>query len=196
MINIYYLYFHLNPLTNQLFYVGIGTNKRAWEFNARNKHWLNYINKYGDPVVKIIKSNLTKEEACILEQYYIKEYGRLNIDEGGILLNKSEGGQGGTYGYKWNRTEEQKQKISNSLIGKNKNKEHRLNISKAKKGKISNKLNKGKKVIQYDLQGNFIKEWECVKVAADYLEGNPRNIYECLNNLNRTAYGFKWQYKN
>lgn len=195
MINIYYLYFHLNPLTNQVFYIGIGTNKRAWEFNARNKHWLNYVNKYGSPIVNIIESNLTKEEACVLEQQYIKKYGRLNIDKEGILLNKSEGGQGGTYGYKWNRTAEQKEKISNSLKGKNKNEEHKLNISKSKKGKVSSKLNQGKSILQYDKQNNLIKEWNCVKQVAEYFRGNPRNIYGCLDNINKTAYGYFWKAK-
>lgn len=194
MINIYYLYVHRNPLTNQIFYVGIGVNKRAWEKHARNKHWRNYVGKYGFPVIEIVKNNLTKKEACVLEQEYIKKYGRINIDKDGILVNKSEGGEGGTYGYKWNRTKEQKAKISNSLLGKPKSKEHCSNISKAKINKISKKLNKGKPILQFDLNGNLVQEWSCVKLAAEYLNKNVRNIYECLNNPNRTAYGFKWVY--
>jgi len=54
----YYIYFHKNPITLEVFYVGIGSNKRAWRFKERNTHWLRYVKKHGFPVVEIIKENL------------------------------------------------------------------------------------------------------------------------------------------
>jgi predicted GIY-YIG superfamily endonuclease len=113
----YYLYYHKNPTTKELFYIGIGTNKRAWDFTSgRNSHYKNYIKKYGEPIVDIIKENITKEEACSLEIKLISEYGRKGIDSKGILLNKSIGGEITALGNKF--TEEQKLKIKNSHLGK------------------------------------------------------------------------------
>jgi len=151
----YYLYCHKNPITEELFYVGIGTNKRAWDFvSGRNSHYKNYIKKHGKPIVDILKENLTKEEACVLEIEFISKYGRKGIEPDGILLNKSIGGEIIALGNKF--TEEQKQKIVNAKKGQIYNiPEGRIHGSKGKpkpkdfmgsevKDKIS-KANKGKK---------------------------------------------------
>lgn len=151
----YYLYYHKNPLTKELFYVGIGTNKRAWGFiSGRNPHYKNYVKKYGEPIVDIIRENLTKEEACSLEMEFITKYGRKGIEPDGILLNKSIGGEVIALGNKF--TEYQKQKIVQAKTGQKYNiPEGRIHGSKGKpkpegfmdeelKEKIS-KANKGKK---------------------------------------------------
>ena len=159
----YYLYYHKNPNTKELFYIGIGTNKRAWDFTSgRNPHYKNYIKKHGEPIVDIIKENLTKEEACSLEIKLISEYGRKGIDSKGILLNKSIGGDVIALGNKF--TNEQKQKIIQAKTGqkynipegrvhgsKNNpkpegfmNKEMREKISKGNKGKKHTKTHSNK----------------------------------------------------
>jgi hypothetical protein len=121
----YYLYYHKNPTTKELFYVGIGTNKRAWDFTSgRNFHYKNYIKKYGEPVVDIIKENITKEEACSFEIELIAKYGRKGIELNGILLNKSIGGEIIALGNKF--TKEQKQKIVQAKTGQ------KYNISKGR----------------------------------------------------------------
>jgi hypothetical protein len=130
----YYLYYHKNPNTKELFYIGIGTNKRAWDFTSgRNPHYKNYIKKHGEPIVDIIKENLTKEEACSLEIKLISEYGRKGIDSKGILLNKSIGGEITALGNKL--TEEQKLKIKNSHLGKKQSEGTKLKRSNSSKGK-------------------------------------------------------------
>jgi predicted GIY-YIG superfamily endonuclease len=151
----YYLYYHRNPTTQKIFYVGIGTNKRAWDFTSgRNSHYKNYIKKYGEPVVDIVKENITKEEACSLEIELITKYGRKGIELNGILLNKSIGGEIIALGNRF--TEEQKQKIVQAKTGQKYNiLKGRIHGSKGKpkpdgfmsdemKEKIS-KGNKGKK---------------------------------------------------
>jgi len=130
----YYLYYHKNPNTKELFYIGIGTNKRAWDFTSgRNPHYKNYIKKHGEPIVDIIKENLTKEEACFLEIKLIAEHGRKGIDSEGILLNKSIGGEITALGNKL--TEEQKLKIKNSHLGKKQSEGTKLKRSNSSKGK-------------------------------------------------------------
>lgn len=75
-------------------------------------------------------------------------------------------------------------------------------ISEKAKIRCSNKencsyYNKGKRVLQYDLNGNFIKEWPNSERAAEF--------YNCSNSLInavcikkphcKTAVGYKWEYK-
>lgn len=48
-------------------------------------------------------------------------------------------------------------------------------------------------ILQYDLDGNFIREWEC---AADVGKKVKDNICHCLKGRYKTAYGFIWKYKN
>ena len=58
-----------------------------------------------------------------------------------------------------------------------------------------NDFHKYKKILQYDLDGNFIKEWDSVLEASQVLNINKRNLYSCLSNYNKTANGFVWKYK-
>jgi group I intron endonuclease len=49
-------------------------------------------------------------------------------------------------------------------------------------------------VLQYDKQGNFIKEWESAKEAAKVLKNkiNGSDIRACIRGEQKTAYGYKW----
>jgi hypothetical protein len=58
--------------------------------------------------------------------------------------------------------------------------------------------NKSKKVLQFTLNGDLIKEWNSVKEASQTLKinsstiaGNARN-----NKINKSAGGYIWKYKN
>jgi hypothetical protein len=87
------VYFHRHPTTLKVFYVGIGTPKRPYQFykSSRNNLWHKIVNKYGTPIVEIIHSNVSKEDACELEIKYIKFFGLIN--KGGCLCNMSYGGE-------------------------------------------------------------------------------------------------------
>ena len=62
---------------------------------------------------------------------------------------------------------------------------------------ITNKDNcrksNNKPVLQYDLDGNFVREWEC---AADVRRELNKQISQCLKGKLKTAYGYIWKYKN
>jgi hypothetical protein len=88
MNNIYYIYFHINPLTNKVFYVGKGKLKRAFDRRKRSNYWNSVVNKYGY-IVDIVHSNLSEEKAFELEIMYIKRFGVKN------LVNSTIGGSGG-----------------------------------------------------------------------------------------------------
>ena len=53
-----------------------------------------------------------------------------------------------------------------------------------------------KKTLQYDLQGNLLKEWESVSEAAKQLKMNQGNISACCRGERKTAGKYKWKYKD
>jgi hypothetical protein len=191
----YYVYTHLNPLTKEIFYVGIGKGNRAWnQWAGRNKFWDNYVNKYGFEV-EIIAENLTRNQAGKVEIELIAHLGRRQIDEGGTLVNRSSGGDGGSGGY--THTEEWKRQHSERQIGKKKkplSQEAKEKISKALKGR---EAHWGKPVLQFDKQGNFIKEWPSAKAAKR--ETGAKNVFEVAsgykNQIYKSSGGYIWKYK-
>ena len=51
---------------------------------------------------------------------------------------------------------------------------------------------KNKPILQFDLNGNFVKEWEC---TADVGKEVRHNIRHCLKGRTKTAYNYIWKYK-
>jgi hypothetical protein len=68
-----------------------------------------------------------------------------------------------------------------------------LNLTKG--GKYDWKRNYFKPVLQYDLEGNFIKEWECGKWAAIKLKVQIDGISACCLGKQKTAGNYIWKYK-
>lgn len=55
---------------------------------------------------------------------------------------------------------------------------------------------KKKRVKQYDLNGNFIQEWESIREAGRQLKINQSHIVKCCKKKVKQAGGFKWKYLN
>lgn len=56
---------------------------------------------------------------------------------------------------------------------------------------------KGKvRVLQYDPEGNLIKEWLSSKDAATFLNVSPCSITNCCRGRSKTSHGFKWKWKS
>jgi len=53
---------------------------------------------------------------------------------------------------------------------------------------------KGHTILQYDLKGNFIKEWKSVKEVSKVFDKHPLTINASCR-YNSTTAGFKWKYK-
>jgi len=184
----HYVYIHRNPITKQIFYVGVGYKGRAWAFKwGHSKHYYNYIQKYGLPIVEMYKTNLTENEAYELEEQLISKYGRVGIDNNGILVNKSSGGKTSAKGTKQHLTDEWKKKIGDANRGKAKH------TDKTKKT-IGNK--NSKPVMQYSSEGSLVKEWSSQWEASQILDINHKSINNCVVGLAKTAGGFIWKYKN
>jgi len=97
------------------------------------------------------------------------------------------------------KTEEHKQNISKAK--QNISEETKRKISEGKKGKTPNRDYKTwakqqqKPILQYDLEGNFIKEWEGTKIAAAYLGCDPTTITANLRGITKKGYGYIWKRK-
>ena len=132
-MNTAYVYTLTDPRNGMPFYVGKGVGRRchfhAWEAKNSDKptYKLNKIRKIQslglDIVVRKVEENVSHEQAKELECFLIAEMREFGID----LTNATDGGDGRA-GYvvsqetiaktKHEWTDEQKQRISNSLKGK------------------------------------------------------------------------------
>jgi len=161
-----------------------------------NKYLQNSYNKYGKDSFKfeIIKGCL-REDLNNLEIFYIKEYKSFWKD--GCGYNMTTGGDSvsgvGHHLYGIKRPKFSKEWIKNmSLANLGK---HNSPKSEFKKGDIPSNI---KSIIQYDKEGNFIKEWNSIIDASRELKIKTTHIWGVLNNYDRrkTAGGFKFKYKN
>ena len=50
-------------------------------------------------------------------------------------------------------------------------------------------------ICQYDLQGNFIREWNGLAEASKYFNKDAAGIYATCNNKQKTYCGYLWSYK-
>jgi len=67
----YYVYYHVNNNTDEVFYIGKGKNHRAWDYEARNDLWKKYTIK-NEFRVHLLCSNLNENEALAIEKSLIK----------------------------------------------------------------------------------------------------------------------------
>lgn len=143
------------------------------------------------------------------ESWYIELYKSWGFE----LDNKNNGGGGRGPG--WVSTPERNNKIKLSMI----------NHSRYYTEDVRNKISEGNKipkpfsdehiqnmgiakrkqatpVLQYDLDSNFIKEWESKGQAAEWIKhqtGKTSNIVsqikDCILGKQKTAFKYKWKYK-
>ena len=166
--NRFYTYAYLRK-DRTPYYIGKGQRKRMYQRGGKPCP----VPKDSDRIIKL-KQNLSEEEAFKHEIYMISIFGRKC--DGGILLNKSIGGQG-TSGFiplentraLWSKqrkgknrivfTQEIKNKISNSKKGKKYSLELRKKLSEVHKGKTHSDETK-KKMSSAHKGRVFTEEWK------------------------------------
>ena len=179
-------YKKLNIMTQPLIKESI--EKYGWEHHAFS-------------IIEECEDNIIKER----EKYYIKLYNSFNNG-----LNSNKGGGGPLY-----HTDQTKQKISekgklnkgkrvNSHLKGRKLPQSHVESNKNNKGKRVNSHRKGKSfsgtmksILQYDLEGNFIKEWNSIKeinINFNKSESFPA-IGKCCRGERKSQFGFIWEYK-
>jgi hypothetical protein len=89
-------------------------------------------------------------------------------------------------------SKEIKQKISDKKKGKPLTQQHVYNLRIGLKNR-KKWIKPSRKVEQYDLEGNFIKEWESVTEVNKHMSGDIR---ACCCGKQKTACNYIWKYKN
>ena len=120
------------------YYIGKGSGKRAF---IKNNHKVSLPPKER---ILLLKKNLTEKEALGHEEYMISVFGRKD-NKTGILLNRTDGGEGYTSGMV--HTEETKKKIGKGNKGKVHSLEQNKRHSEIMRGKPA--WNKGIKGAGY-----------------------------------------------
>lgn len=140
-MNSFYVYCYKHPETLLPFYIGKGSKDRS-TFHLRlissnlhkNKYFANVVKQIKsqnlNPIIEMIKENLSEIEAYNLEEDLISLYGRKLYDKDGILCNLTKGGRG-AIGYKHTDETKEKLKLSKSFISQ----ETRQKLSLARLGK-------------------------------------------------------------
>lgn len=76
---------------------------------------------------------------------------------------------------------------------------HKSNAQKSEKaywfGKLGKEHARSIPIVQYDLQGKFLAEWDCACEVERKLGIYQGNISLCCTGKRKTAGGFKWTYK-
>jgi hypothetical protein len=134
-----------------------------------------------------------------LEEYYIDYYGAYMSE---LFYNKSRKGVGYPYGRK--KPKWHCENLRKAHLGKSKGHKGRVSPMKGKtqsieskeKARLNNIGKNNKIIVQFDLNGNFIKEWESQTIAAQFLgKKTGAAIGECAKGKRPTIYGYKWMYK-
>lgn len=161
-------------------------------------------------------NSLNRKDWEPLETYWIEQFKAWGFE---IVNVRKKGGMGPEF-----LSEEARSKKSKAMIGKAHSKETCLKIKQALQGKkrdkkIGEKISNSKKgksinlivtsqhknklkeiksipITQYDLQGNFIKEWDSTQEAAFFYNVQKGHICNALNGRSKSSKGFIWKYKN
>ena len=71
-----------------------------------------------------------------------------------------------------------------------------INARKPSKGKYGKKHHRSKPIIQYDKDGNFIREWECANDVERVLGISNKHIGSVCLGKRKSCGGYIWKYKN
>lgn len=199
----------------------INCYKSQLKFNKYSNPILqNLYNKYGLDNLKfeIVKDSINEDILTIIEDIWIGANKSLKSDnkKGMNLKNafrivcseetklRMRESQKGII-KDWNKgkpmSQEQKDllsKVKKAKCYKMPN-ETKLKLSLATKGRPKSEDWKKKISIpinQYDLNNKFIKEWDSAKSIGDFFNVDSTTFIRCCKQKQKTAYGFKWQYKD
>lgn len=206
----YCIYTHINK-TNGKVYIGLTgmIPEERWRDGKgyhKGTHFRNAIDKYGwdNFEHKIIKDNLTKEEASYWEQYYISFYNSMDRRFG---YNMSSGGEHGGHV----QTIETRKKISENhggFDGKNHTEETLKKMREAKAGKnhpnygkhFSNDLKEKLKIAALNARGRLFlcvelnRIFDNLNEAQEITACSKSAIVRCCQNKQYQSKGYHWKY--
>lgn len=196
---------------NGKFYIGSSKNMnvrcRGHRTKLRNNthgnsHLQSSWNKYKEE--SFIFSTIEECNEDILEQreqFYIN---RTNACNNKIGYNKASNVER-TSGYKWNK--ESRKKLSESKKGKkihpntlraltkaNKKRKYKKGVKLSKESIEKGLRKKSKPVLQYDLNGDFIKKWDHAFLVLREFNVKRSKVLSCCKDKNGKSLGFQWRY--
>ena len=210
-MNNYTVYKHIFP--NKKVYIGITCRKASYRWgNGKNykssRKMYNAINKYKWENIEhiILFENLSKEEAEQKEIELIKFYNSNNQKYGYNICSGGNGTPNHTVSIetrlkmskankgkkRYIMTDEIRLKMSLSKKGE-KNPNYGRKISEEHKNKLTKSLNK--KIIQYSIDGEFIKIWDGIRIAGRALNLDSSGLSKCCNGKYNSYGGFKWEHQ-
>lgn len=185
------VYVHISP--SNKYYVGITSQKpndrwRNGKGYKHNNYFYKAIQKYGWDAFQheVVSENLTEFEAKNLECVLIKKFQSNNSHYG---YNLTDGGDGAVGVQHFGE--------SNPFYGKHHSDETKEILRKTRE-KYKDDIKKllGKPVYQFDLNGNFIREYPTIRDAEEQT-GIDHSVISrvCLRKLNYT-HGYTWAFKD
>lgn len=91
--------------------------------------------------------------------------------------------------------QKQRKGIGNGMYGKKHTASAKKKISDYRKTCIGKNSSRAKKVVQFSLDGKFIKIWDCMQDAANTLGlANMSHISECAKGNRNQCAGFRWKF--
>jgi hypothetical protein len=180
--------YYLCKLDGVPFYIG-KTNNIDWRKQ-------NHKCTFGFNTILKIIDEVPIEEWKFWEKHYISLFKSWGFQ----LKNKNNGGGGATniiFSSERNKAISLKTKgMSKSHKGRPFTDEHKSKI-RANRSHLLGRKNTWqiKPVLQYDLDGNFIKEWSSQKEASTYIKTSGDGIGACCRKKQKQAYGYVWKFK-
>ena len=210
----YIVYQHRRKDNGQIFYVGQGIVRRAYEDvkNRRNSNWATVVEEAGGFDVDILVEGLTRDESLKVEAEYIKKYGTIKHGTGPLVNERLSGTRGVESGYKHSEakrreiSEKTKKAMKDPEVYKRHMDSHlsywakpesRIKASQVMKGVVAGEKHpQAKPVNQYTLDGQLIKTWSYARLAAKELGIKPSGICVCCKGTKPQYAGYKWSYAN
>lgn len=153
------------------------------------------LRKYGKDnfeVITLMYVDSDTREGLISKLNYCEKYFVKKFDSRKNGYNMTNGGDG-TLGYEWNDNQRMLQSERCKRQWKTQKCVFKKGLKKAQKLAI---LVRNKKVVQFDLNGNFIQVFESVVLAKKSLNFKAPNIDSCCRHSPKhlTSGGFIWRY--
>lgn len=186
----YKIYSLNDPITDEVRYIGKTVSLLSKRLSSHYKdkkisyktHWINSLKEKGlKPIIKLVEfcDETNWQER---EKYWIGYYREITR-----LTNYLDGGQGQQKGYK--HTPEAIEKIREASKKQSKGK-----FEKGRKWERKMADGNLKKILQYNLDGEFIQEWEGIITASLSLKINKDSIIGCLKGRISRGGKFQWRY--
>lgn len=168
-----------------------------------NYNWINYELNLGNEIIveEVDSMEFSENENWNwFEQYWIAQFKSWGFK----LTNIRKGGEDNHYSQP---TEEVIRARAEHFIGKPRDEKTKSKISEKLSGikrseetieKIRNAIveKQGRSVLQFDREGNFIKEWPAAALAARELGADKANIISCCKGKRKSCKNFIWKYKS